>query len=131
MVMEALENPGIEMLEARQNMTKEKAEEKPPALECEIESDRSAQSLRSLAEVNDLMIEAHLKEALKVGPVTKFNGVNVIKMIGDSYRLFFGEKPKAILVTFLAVNVPSTFFNLIIARVSQLFSSLSKICLGF
>ena len=65
------------------------------------------------------MIELHIKETLKAGPITKFNGLNNIKMIGKNARLFFGEKPKAIIVTFLMINIPSTLFNTLVAGVSH------------
>ena len=61
----------------------------------------------------------HLKETLKAGPITKFNGLNNIKMIGNRKRLFFGEKPKAVVVTFVVVNIPSTLFNIFVAGVSK------------
>ena len=61
----------------------------------------------------------HLKETLKAGPITKFNGLNNIKMIGNRKRLFFGEKPKAVVVTFVVVNIPCTLFNIFVAGVSK------------
>ena len=61
----------------------------------------------------------HLKETLKAGPITKFSGLNNIKMIGNRKRLFFGEKPKAVVVTFVVVNIPSTLFNIFVAGVSK------------
>lgn len=30
-------------------------------------------------------MEFHLKDSLRSGPVTKFSGLNVIKMLGDDY----------------------------------------------
>ena len=67
------------------------------------------------------MVTMHIKETLKAGPITKFSGLNVIKMLGNHKRLFFGEKPKAVIVTFLVVNIPSTLFNIFVAAVSKQF----------
>ena len=65
------------------------------------------------------MVTRHIQETLKAGPITKFNGLNVIRMLGSRKRLFFGEKPKAIIVTFLATNIPALLFNIFIAAVSK------------
>ena len=63
-------------------------------------------------------MEFHLKDSLHSGPVTKFSGLNFIKMLGDDYRLFFGENPRKVLLTFLLINVPATLLNTLVATVS-------------
>ena len=65
-------------------------------------------------------MEQHLIEALRSGPVTKFSGLNVVRMLGENYRLFFGESPSRIGITFLLINVPATIANVTIAGVSML-----------
>ena len=114
MVMDALECPGIEMLEEVQKSIDDKSLQ---LIEADEVSDGN-RNLRDLPDANE-MIEFHIKESLKSGPITKFNGLNVIKMIGKDFRLFFGEKPKAIIVTFIIINIPATYFNVMIAGVSQ------------
>ena len=63
-------------------------------------------------------MEFHLKDSLRSGPVTKFSGLNVIKMLGDDYWLFFGENPRKVMLTFLLINVPATLLNSLVATVS-------------
>ena len=50
-------------------------------------------------------------------PIKKFGGLNHIRMCGRKARCFLGEKPKALLFTFMMVNIPATFFNSAIAPV--------------
>ena len=115
-VMDAMECPSIEMLEEQEVRLKLGSDQSTPKTKLSSPPD----SDRSIKEIDNDMKELHLKESLKAGPITKFNGVNVIKMVGDKTRLFFGENPKAIIVTFLAVNLPSIVFNILIAGVSSL-----------
>ena len=61
----------------------------------------------------------HLKAALSTGPVTKFSGLNSVKMIGDNFRFFFGENPSRVLITFFLINVPATLLNTTVATVSS------------
>ena len=74
-------------------------------------------------------MELHLKDSLHSGPVTKFSGLNVIKMLGDDYWLFFGENPKKVMLTFLLINVPATLLNSLVATVS--IANFFKTFLGF
>ena len=71
----------------------------------------------------------HLNRALSTGPITKFNGLNSVKMIGENFRFFFGENPSRVLITFLLINVPATVLNTTVAIVS--FSSILTNLIGF
>jgi len=53
-------------------------------------------------------------------PVVKFTGLNKVVMFGDSCRLFFGIQPRNLIVTFLLINVPATYFNSTVVVVSKL-----------
>ena len=65
-------------------------------------------------------MEYHIRESLRTGPVTKFSGLNVIRMLGEDRRLFFGENPRKVVITFLLVNVPATILNALVATVSTI-----------
>lgn len=106
------------MLEERQKKSAISKSSEQDESEKQFEIVGDDHDLKSMPDAHE-MIEMHLSETLKAGPITKFNGVNVIKMLGDDLRLFFGEKPKAMIVTFFVINIPTTFFNIMIAGVSQ------------
>lgn len=65
-------------------------------------------------------MEYHIRESLRTGPVTKFSGLNVIRMLGENHRLFFGENPRKVVITFLLVNIPATILNALVATVSTI-----------
>ena len=45
-----------------------------------------------------------------VQPIMRFTGLNTVLMCGHSRRLFFGHKPKALLITFFCINLPAVIF---------------------
>ena len=81
--MDALESPAIGMLEERKQTLELSVEEALMHIEVQ---DQKKQEEFTIADKND-MIEMHLSETLKAGPITKFSGINVIKMFGDNQRL--------------------------------------------
>jgi hypothetical protein len=54
-------------------------------------------------------------------PVLHFKGFNRVLLLGNSKRLFFGRYPKALILTFFLINIPTTIFNILISPVSQVY----------
>jgi hypothetical protein len=75
-------------------------------------------------------MEINTKEALNE-PVSIFLGSNKILLCGNRVRFIFGERPQAVLVTFLLINVPMTLFNSVVAVVSESFQTKLEQTLGF
>jgi len=48
-------------------------------------------------------------------PIKKFSGLNSIRMCGRNARIFMGVQPKALIFTGLVINIPATYFNVLIA----------------
>lgn len=69
-------------------------------------------------------VESLLRRHL-MRPVKKFSGLNHVWMLGNDFRFFLGERPKALILTFFVINLPMVIFNVFIAADKAAWGSLT------